>query len=72
MQERILNIVQHILTIIGGILATRGLIDDVLWQTISGSTIALSSSIWSLIIFIKKNKKIKELEEEIERRNPHL
>jgi hypothetical protein len=52
-KEQILGIVRHSLTFIGGILITKGLIDEATLTEIIGGVITLTGTIWSVIV---KNK----------------
>jgi hypothetical protein len=53
-KEQILGIVRHGLTFIGGILITKGLIDESTATEIIGGVITLAGTIWSVI---EKNNK---------------
>ena len=53
-KEQILGIVRHGLTFIGGILITKGLIDESTATEIVGGLITLTGTIWSII---EKNNK---------------
>lgn len=48
-KEQILGIVRHGLTFIGGILITKGFIDDATATEIIGGLITLTGTIWSVI-----------------------
>ena len=48
-KEQILGIVRHSLTFIGGILITKGLIDESILNEVIGGAIALTGAIWSII-----------------------
>ena len=52
-QQQVLGIVRHILTFGGGILVTKGLLDEGMVAEISGAVITLIGAIWSII---EKNK----------------
>lgn len=52
-KEQLLGIVRHSLTFIGGILITKGLIDESILNELIGGTIALTGAIWSIVV---KNK----------------
>jgi hypothetical protein len=52
-KEKVLGIVRHTLTFVGGILITKGLIDETLSMEITGGVIALIGSVWSVF---EKNK----------------
>ena len=49
-KEQVLGIVRHGLTFFGGVLLTKGLVDEQMWSEISGSLIALIGGIWSIVI----------------------
>jgi hypothetical protein len=48
-KEQILGIVRHTLTFVGGILITKGLVDDVMAAEIIGGIMTLIGSIWSVV-----------------------
>jgi hypothetical protein len=48
-KEQLLGVVRHGLTFIGGILITKGLIDESTAQELSGSILTLIGGIWSVI-----------------------
>jgi hypothetical protein len=52
-KEQLMGIVRHTLTFVGGILITKGLIDETILTEIIGGATALSGAIWSIIV---KNK----------------
>lgn len=52
--EQTLGVVRHTLTFIGGILITKGLIDEATAEAITGGIITLAGLIWSA--FIKRAK----------------
>jgi hypothetical protein len=52
-KEQLLGIVRHTITFVGGILITKGYIDDSILTEIVGGATALSGAIWSIIA---KNK----------------
>lgn len=52
-KEQVLGIVRHVLTFVGGILITKGLIDEALSMEIIGGVIGLTGTIWSVV---EKNK----------------
>jgi hypothetical protein len=51
-KERILGIVRHTLTFVGGILIMKGIVDEALVTEIVGGAVTLAGAIWS--IFDKK------------------
>lgn len=51
-KERILGVVRHTLTFVGGVLVMKGLIDEVVATEIIGGVMTLAGTIWS--IFEKK------------------
>jgi hypothetical protein len=48
-KEQVLGIVRHTLTFVGGILITRGLIDETVVTEIIGGVITLIGTVWSVI-----------------------
>jgi hypothetical protein len=52
-KEQIMGIVRHTLTFIGGLLITKGLVDDAMAAEITGGLMTLIGSIWSVV---DKNK----------------
>jgi hypothetical protein len=55
-KEQVLGIVRHGLTFFGGVLLTKGLVDEQMWSEISGSLITLIGGIWSIVIKSKGTK----------------
>ena len=53
-KEQVLGIVRHTLTFVGGVLITKGLIDEGVANELSGASLTLIGGIWSII---DKNKK---------------
>lgn len=51
-KERILGVVRHTLTFVGGVLVMKGLIDEAVATEIIGGVMTLAGTIWS--IFEKK------------------
>lgn len=47
-KERILGVVRHTLTFVGGILVMKGLIDEVVATEIIGGVMTLAGTIWSI------------------------
>ncbi len=54
-KDQLMGIVRHVITFVGGILVTKGLIDDSTLTEIIGGTVALSGAIWSIVSKIKSN-----------------
>ena len=52
-KNQILGILRHSLTFIGGILITKGFIDETLSNEIVGSIITLTGLVWSVIEKVK-------------------
>jgi len=48
-KDQLLGIVRHSLTFIGGILITKGLIDESLFSELTGGILTLTGAIWSII-----------------------
>ena len=54
-KDQLMGIVRHVITFVGGILVTKGLIDDSILTEIIGGTVALSGAIWSIVSKNKSN-----------------
>lgn len=54
-QQQILGVIRHALTFIGGILVTRGLLDEGMATEIIGGATTLIGTIWSIIIKSRTN-----------------
>jgi hypothetical protein len=52
-KEQLLGIVRHVVTFVGGVLVTKGLIDNSMVQEILGGVTTLAGVIWSIVA---KNK----------------
>ena len=48
-KEQFMGIIRHTLTFVGGILVTKGLLDEGMASEIIGGVITLIGSIWSVI-----------------------
>jgi len=48
-KEQVLGIVRHTLTFVGGVLVTKGFIDDATATEIIGGVITLVGTIWSVV-----------------------
>lgn len=48
-KEQLLGILRHTLTFVGGILITKGLIDEATATEIIGGVITLTGTIWSVL-----------------------
>jgi hypothetical protein len=49
-KERVLGIVRHTLTFLGGLLIMQGVADEALVAELSGSVLTLVGGIWSIVI----------------------
>lgn len=49
-KEKVLGIVRHTLTFIGGLLIMKGLVDESMVNEIIGGVIALAGAIWSVTV----------------------
>jgi hypothetical protein len=47
-KEQWLGIVRHSLTFVGGILITKGIVDEGVWAEISGAALTLVGGVWSV------------------------
>jgi hypothetical protein len=48
-KEQVQGLVRHVLTFAGGLLMTRGIIDDAILTEIVGGAVTLAGGIWSFI-----------------------
>jgi hypothetical protein len=48
-KEQILGIIRHALTFAGGILITKGIIDEAAFTELSGAALTLVGVIWSVV-----------------------
>jgi len=48
-REQWMGILRHALTFGGGILITKGLVDETLWAELSGSVVTLVGAVWSIV-----------------------
>ena len=53
MNDKLLGIIRHGLTFVGGVLVTQGVIDDALFAELFGAAMTLIGGIWSVV---DKNK----------------
>lgn len=54
MNDKLLGIIRHGLTFVGGVLVTQGVLDDALFAELFGAAMTLIGGIWSVV---DKNKK---------------
>lgn len=52
-KDKILGIIRHGLTFLGGVLVTQGVIDDAIFTELFGAAMTLIGGIWSVV---EKNK----------------
>jgi len=48
MKEQSLGLIRHVLTFVGGIIVTKGLIDESLFQEVIGGVMTLVGAVWSI------------------------
>ena len=48
-QEQVLGLVRHALTFIGGLLITKGLVEEGIWSELSGAVMTLIGGVWSVL-----------------------
>lgn len=65
-KEQAIGIIRHALTFLGGLLITKGLIDESLVQELSGAVLTLVGGVWSVI---DKNTQAQAEEEVVEENN---
>jgi len=56
-KQQWLGLIRHLLSFIGGILITQGIIDEMVYTEISGALITVVAGIWSII---EKSQQIEE------------
>ena len=49
MQEKVLGILRHALTFVGGLIVTKGFIDESLYLELSGAILTIVGGIWSVL-----------------------
>jgi len=49
-KEQVLGIIRHTLTFVGGILITKGLLDETMVTELVGGICTLTGAIWSIIV----------------------
>jgi hypothetical protein len=49
MQEKVLGILRHALTFVGGLIVTKGFIDESLYLELSGAILTLVGGVWSVL-----------------------
>ena len=49
MQEKVLGILRHALTFVGGLIVTKGLIDESLYLELSGAILTIIGGVWSVL-----------------------
>jgi hypothetical protein len=57
-KDELLGIVRHGLTFVGGILLTKGIIDEGLYLELSGAFTTLVGIVWSIFNKRNENKKV--------------
>jgi hypothetical protein len=58
-KQAILGIVRHVLTFVGGLLVTRGLLNETLSQELVGGLVTLIGFVWS-VVSKKPSEPVKE------------
>jgi hypothetical protein len=49
MQEKVLGILRHAFTFVGGLIVTKGLIDESLYLELSGALLTIIGGVWSVL-----------------------
>ena len=49
MKDQLSGLIRHVLTFVGGIIVTKGLIDESLVQEVIGGIMTLVGAVWSII-----------------------
>jgi hypothetical protein len=50
MKEKVLGLVRHALTFVGGVVVAKGLLDESLAVEVIGGIMTLIGSIWSIVV----------------------
>lgn len=58
MKEQSLGVIRHVLTFVGGILVTKGLIDESLSQELLGGFMTVIGGVWSIVSKHKKGEDV--------------
>jgi len=48
-KEQLLGILRHVLTFVGGIVVTKGLVDESLYTELVGGVMTLVGAVWSIV-----------------------
>jgi uncharacterized membrane protein YphA (DoxX/SURF4 family) len=56
-KEKVLGVVRHVLTFLGGVLVMKGLITEEVFAEVAGAAVTLIGAIWSIA---SKNKDVAE------------
>lgn len=48
-KNQVMGLIRHLLTFVGGILITQGVLDEGMYTEISGAAMTLIGSIWSIV-----------------------
>ena len=48
-KDKVLGIVRHALTFLGGVLVMQGVVDETLYLELSGAVVTLVGGVWSII-----------------------
>ena len=49
MKDQLLGLIRHALTFVGGIVVTKGLIDEILSQEVIGGIMTLAGAVWYIV-----------------------
>jgi hypothetical protein len=49
LQEKVLGILRHAFTFVGGLIVTKGLIDESLYLELSGALLTIIGGVWSVL-----------------------
>jgi len=53
-KQQWLGLTRHLLTFVGGILITQGVLDEAMFTELSGAVMALVGGIWSIVDKVKE------------------
>ena len=52
-KEQVFGLIRHVLTFVGGILVTKGILDETLVTEIVGGVVTIAGAVWSFVDKLK-------------------
>lgn len=65
-QDKIMGLIRHILTFVGGILVMKGYISETLWLEVISGIMTITGLVWSVIDKIIAESKLEDLKNDNE------